>query len=83
MSLTKEMKARRAKEILEDDVFLEVVAKAKSSLIGQWSLTELTDTATRESLYHQDRGLDEVLRHLRILINDFTIEQKRTNKLRK
>ena len=57
MSLTKEMKARRAKEILEDDVFLEVVAKAKSSLIGQWSLTELTDTATRESLYHQDRGL--------------------------
>ena len=82
MTLTKEMKARRAKEILEDDVFLEVVAKAKSSLMGQWSLTELTDTKTRESLYHQDRGLDEVLKHLRILINDYSLEQKRTKKLR-
>ena len=82
MTLTKEMKARRAKEILEDDVFLEVVAKAKSSLMGQWSLTELTDTTTRESLYHQDRGLDEVLRHLRILINDWNVEKQRKEKAR-
>ena len=82
MSLTKEMKARRAKEILEDEVFLEVVGRAKESLGGQWSLTEPGDTTIRESLYHQDRGLDEVLRHLRILINDWNVEKQRKEKAR-
>tara|TARA_Y100001951_G_C11269405_1_gene257728 strand:+ start:45 stop:296 length:252 start_codon:yes stop_codon:yes gene_type:complete len=82
MSLTPEMKARRAQEILIDDVFLEVVENAKSSLVAQWSLTELNDKTTRESLYHQCRGLDEVLRHLRTLINDWTVLKERKKKMR-
>ena len=82
MSLTPEMKARRAQEILIDDVFLEVVENAKSSLVAQWSLTELNDKTTRESLYHQCRGLDEVLRHLRTLINDWPLDKTRKKKMR-
>ncbi len=82
MSLTPEMKARRAREILEDDVFLEAVENAKASVIAQWSLTELNETTTRESLYHQCRGLDEVLRHLRTLISDWAVDQERKKKIR-
>ena len=82
MSLTPEMKARRAREILEDDVFLEAVENAKARVIAQWSLTELNETTTRESLYHQCRGLDEVLRHLRTLISDWAVDQERKKKIR-
>ena len=82
MSLTPEMKARRAREILEDDVFLEAVENAKASVIAQWSLTELNETTTRESLYHQCRGLEEVLRHLRTLISDWAVDQERKKKIR-
>ena len=82
MSLTPEMKARRAREILEDDVFLGAVENAKASVIAQWSLTELNETTTRESLYHQCRGLDEVLRHLRTLISDWAVDQERKKKIR-
>jgi len=82
MSLTKEMKARRAKELLEDDVFLEAVAQVKEGLVEQWSQTKPSDTETRENLYYRDRGLDEVLTQLRILIYDWNVQKQRKNKTR-
>tara|TARA_R110002110_G_scaffold15951_1_gene70131 strand:- start:284 stop:535 length:252 start_codon:yes stop_codon:yes gene_type:complete len=82
MSLNQELKARRAQEILKDDVFLEAIENAKSGVIAQWALTELNDTTTRESLYHQCRGLDEVLRHLRTLVDDWAVDKKRNTHMR-
>jgi hypothetical protein len=81
--LTREQKGRRAKEILEDPVFVEVIDAAKSGVIAQWQLTDLNEVSTRENLYMQGRGLDEVVRGLRTLITDWTVEQSRMKSSKK
>ena len=82
MGLTSEQKGRRAKGILEDEVFVEVIRVAREGILTQWNLTDYDQTETRENLYHQGRALDEILRGLRTLVADWTMEQSR-NKTRK
>ena len=77
MGLTSEQKGRRAKEILEDEIFMEVINGARTSILTQWNLTSFDETETRESLYYQGRALDEVLRGLRTLVADWTMDQSR------
>ena len=64
-NLTREEKGRRAQEILEDPVFTEVIETARASIVTQWHLTDLNEVNTRENLFMQGRGLDEVVRGLR------------------
>ena len=82
MGLTNEQKGRRAKEILEDEVFVEVIRVTRESILTQWNLTDFDQTDTRENLYHQGRALDEILRGLRTLVADWTVDQsqKKTKK---
>ena len=82
MGLTSEQKGRRAKEILEDEVFVEVIRVTRESILTQWNLTDFDQTDTRENLYHQGRALDEILRGLRTLVADWTVDQsqKKTKK---
>jgi hypothetical protein len=75
--LTREQKGMRAKEILQDPVFVEVIDTAKSNVIALWQLTDLNEVSTRENLYMQGRGLDEVVRGLRTLVSDWTVDQSR------
>jgi len=75
--LTREQKGRRAREILQDPVFVEVIDTAKSNVIALWQLTDLNEVSTRENLYMQGRGLDEVVRGLRTLVSDWTVDQSR------
>jgi hypothetical protein len=75
MDLGVEQKGRRAKEILDDEVFMEVIDSARTHILTQWNLTDFDQTETRESLYHQGRALDEILRGLRTLVADWTIDQ--------
>ena len=82
MDLTNEQKGRRAKEILDDEVFMEVIDSARTAILTQWNLTDFDQTDTRESLYYQGRALDEVLRGLRTLVADWTMDQSR-NKTKK
>tara|TARA_R110000751_G_C13516188_1_gene452221 strand:- start:110 stop:367 length:258 start_codon:yes stop_codon:yes gene_type:complete len=82
MDLTNEQKGRRAKEILDDPVFLDVVRTTREGILAQWNLTGYDQSETRENLYHQGRALDEILRGLRTLTTDWTIEKSR-NKTRK
>ena len=77
MDLTNDQKGRRAKEILEDAVFLEVIHSAREGILAQWNLTDFEQTEARESLYHQSRAIDEILRGLRTLVADWTLEQSR------
>jgi len=77
MDMTAEQKGRRAKEILEDGVFLSVVDSAKSDILMRWNLTDFGEVDARESLYHQGRALDEMLRGLRTLVDDLVLEQSR------
>jgi len=77
VGLTNEQKGRRAKEILDDEVFVEVIHTARESILAQWNLTDFGEAEARESLYHQSRAIDEILRELRTLVADWTMEQSR------
>ena len=79
MGLTNEQKGRRAKEILEDEVFVEVIHTARESILAQWNLTDFGEADARESLYHQSRAIDEILRELRTLVADWTVDRSRNN----
>ena len=75
--LTAEQKGRRAKELLEDAVFVEVLEKVRENIVAQWTLTELNESSVRENLYMQGKGLDEIVRGLRTLVGDWAMEQSR------
>ena len=78
--LSSEQKGRRAQEILEDEDFMEVLDQVRTEVIIQWTLTKPNDPTTRENLYMQNRGLDEVLRGLRTLVSAWTVDKaKRKN----
>ena len=75
--LTAEQKGRRAKEILADPVFVEVLEKVRENIVALWTLTELNESSVRENLYMQGKGLDEIVRGLRTLVGDWAMEQSR------
>ena len=77
MNLTREQKGRRAKEILDDSVFVEMIEAARVHILTQWNLTDFDQVDVRESLYHQGRALDEMLRGLRTLVADWTVDRSR------
>ena len=77
MDLTSEQKGRRAQEILDDPVFHEAVDTIRTNILVQWNLTQADQTDERESAYHKNRALDEILRELRILVTDWTVDQSR------
>jgi len=83
--LTREQKGRRAREILNDPVFIEMVDTARNQIMVHWNLTVFEQADERESLYYQGRALDEMLRGLRTLVEDWTVDQsqKKTKKGRK
>ena len=84
--ITREQKGRRARDILNDPVFVEMVDTARSQIMAQWNLTLFDEPDLRESLYHQGRALDEMLRGLRTLVGDWTLleqSRKKTKKGRK
>ena len=83
--LTREQKGRRARDILNDPVFIEMVDTARNQIMVHWNLTAFEQADERESLYYQGRALDEMLRGLRTLVEDWTMEQshKKTKKGRK
>ena len=81
--LTREQKGQRAKDILKDPVFTEVIETARASIVAQWHLTDLNEVNTRENLFMQGRGLDEVIRGLRSLVDDWTVEQQNSKRKRR
>jgi hypothetical protein len=77
MDLTSEQKGRRGQEILDDPVFLEMVDRVREGYVMQWTLTNREAVEEREALFAANRGLDETLRGLRRLVEDWTIDQSR------
>lgn len=80
MDLTSEQKSRRAKEIIDDPVFIEMIDTARTHIVTQWNLTDFDQSAYREALYHRGRALDEVLRGLRTFVTDWAMDQSRNKK---
>jgi|TARA_R100000808_G_C2111927_1_gene125751 hypothetical protein len=82
MTLTLEQKARRAKEILEDEVMQEAIEATKQQYVAEWALTDFEDSQTRELKFLQHRLLDDVFRKLRSFVDDWTITQNRQSNAR-
>ena len=70
-------KGLRAKQILEDDIFQEVVQSTRQGLMAQWHLTDYNATSERENLYMQSKGLDEVVRGLRSIVDAWTMHDRK------
>jgi phosphoribosyl-dephospho-CoA transferase len=77
MDVTREQKGRRGQEILDDPVFLEMVERVREGYVIQWTLTAPGAVDEREALSAANRGLDETMRGLRRLVEDWTIDQTR------
>ena len=77
MGLNSEQKGRRAQEILDDPVFVEMIERTREGYVMQWTLSEPRAVEEREALSAANRGLDEMLRGLRTLISDWTMEKSR------
>ena len=77
MDLTQEHKGRRGQEILDDPVFREMVEDIREGYVLQWTLTSPGAVEEREAISAANRGLDEILRGLRRLVEDWTIGQSR------
>ena len=73
-------KGLRAKQILEDDIFQEVVKSTRQGLKPQWHLTDYNATSERENLYMQSKGLDEVVRGLRSIVDAWTVQERKQEK---
>lgn len=64
--MSDEIKGRRAKEILTDDVFVEAEAMAKTKVMTEWERE--TDPAKREALWHQIQALRATRVALEVLV---------------
>lgn len=54
-------KARRAKEIVEDPVFLQILADLEAKYISDWRNTQPADLQKREGAYASIRGLQDIV----------------------
>lgn len=61
------IKARRVRAIMDDEVFQEAVERCREVILTKWRATDPNDYQTRETLWMQERGIDDVLRELRAL----------------
>jgi hypothetical protein len=58
-------RARKTREIFENEVFVSAVAETRAAILSAWASTKLTDTDERERLWMLEQSLQKVLRALR------------------
>mgnify|MGYP001322593339 FL=1 len=74
---TPQERASEAKRILESDVFKRALDELEMRYLDEWRSTFPEDTDARERLFVAVNVLDEVQRHLRIIIEDGTLTHDR------
>lgn len=65
----------QAKRLLEDDLIVEAFKIMETNIFNEWRSTVSADEAGRESCYRQLKGLSELQRYLRKLVDDGKIEE--------
>ena len=48
--------------------------------MAQWHLTDYNATSERENLYMQSKGLDEVVRGLRSIVDAWSVQERKQEK---
>lgn len=77
MALTDQQRRDRLRQILQEDVFVEVCVSLEQDLIAQWKGAQTTDS--REAAWHEWHGLCRILKRFKGLINQGDLAESRGN----
>jgi|TARA_R100001129_G_scaffold119792_2_gene83103 hypothetical protein len=81
MDLEKEQKrGQRAKQILEDEIFVEAVQKVSGELHQEWKNSPVRDTEGREKIYMMEKMLNVLLVQLQSVMETGKLASKQINK---
>ncbi len=70
-----DIEARRAKELLEDEVLKSALEKVQEDLKKRWALTAPNETQLREELYHELLGSLSFERKLKAMLGNGLIKR--------
>jgi hypothetical protein len=73
-------RARRAKALLEDPLFVDAQRDVRAAILAAWSATPARDQDERERLYCMDQMLTRVVRALRTHIETGRISERELSK---
>ena len=81
MDLDKEQKrGDKAKQILEDEIFVEAIQKVSAELDQEWINSPVRDTEGREKIYMMKRMLNVLLVQLQSVMETGKLASKQINK---
>ena len=81
MELEKEQqRGQRAKQILEDEIFVEAIQKVSAELDQEWINSPVRDTEGREKIYMMKRMLNVLLVQLQSVMETGKLASKQINK---
>lgn len=70
-----DIEARRAKELLEDEVLKSALEKVQEDLKKRWALTAPNESELREELYHELLGSLSFERKLKAMLGNGLIKR--------
>lgn len=73
--------SRRAKEILNDPILVNIVAAQQADIVREWMDTPLDATEKREQLFHRARATKTLLDELKSVSYDTAVKQFNSRKL--
>ena len=81
MDLEKEkQRGLRAKQILEDEIFVETINTIKTNLYQEWINTPIRDSEGREKIFLMTRMYDSLLVQLKSVLETGKLATKQTDK---
>jgi|TARA_E500000318_G_C3438501_1_gene164006 hypothetical protein len=81
MDLEKEQqRGHRAKQILEDEIFVEAIQKVSAELDQEWINSPVRDTEGRERIYMMKKMLNVLLVQLQSVMETGKLASKQINK---
>ena len=81
MDLDKEQqRGHRAKQILEDEIFVEAIQKVSAELDQEWINSPVRDTEGREKIYMMKKMLNVLLVQLQSVMETGKLASKQINK---
>ena len=70
----------RAKQILEDEIFVETINTIKTNLYQEWINTPIRDSEGREKIFLMTRMFDSLLVQLKSVLETGKLATKQTDK---
>jgi len=75
--MTKDERARQAREVLSNPVFMEAVSTIEERIIGAWKTTSQNDVEGRERLYKELNAARKLYLYLEMAMEDGGLSPKK------